>query len=537
MYHVECIDIHKDHPLFGYLDRACLCSNNMRNVANFYIRNLMTGLGKDPSARTENEVGVIQTVYIAVPQINAVLREKYELKARNIREDTALSDEERERKLKDLRCAQFSVPDAQHWFASYSLLDAVFKYTDNPDYRSFHSHVIQNAIRDCCESWMSYFKSLSTYSPSSAHTGKPRIPGYKKSGGRSTAVFSNIACSIKHQRLFFPKCEEEGSTSAKRPSLDVSALPRSSKEKLIEVRAVPYYGIYRIQIVTDDGLKEEDFLPKENDIIDSDGRSSGVMMMDLGLENFAAIADNRGNDPIVIKGGALKALNQWSSKRISFLTSELMKGHDTKTYHPPETKQIQSIRRKRDNIMRDTFYKTAHFICRTMRQRGLDYLIVGHSPGAKQGIDIGHKNNQAFVQIPYGKFISILQTVCVKYSVRLILQEESYTSKACFGKRDHIPTYGEDDNRLVSFSGERIKRGVYLQDDGKLINADINAAVNIGRKYDERIFPEDDDCEYLYGTVLSVTVRDVLRASQEYHRTESDPGQTGQRASVCPVSA
>jgi putative transposase len=259
--------------------------------------------------------------------------------------------------------------------------------------------------------------------------------------------------------------------------------------------------------------------------------------MDLGLENFAAIADNRGNDPIVIKGGALKALNQWSSKRISFLTSELMKGHDTKTYHPPETKQIHFIRRKRDNIMRDTFYKTAHFICRTMRQRGLDYLIVGHSPGAKQGIDIGHRNNQAFVQIPYGKFISILQTVCVKYSVRLILQEESYTSKACFGKRDHIPTYGEDDNRLVSFSGERIKRGVYLQDDGKLINADINAAVNIGRKYDECIFPEDDDCEYLYGTVLSMTVRDVLRASQEYHRTESDPGQTGQRASVCPVSA
>ncbi|MBO7699759.1 MAG: hypothetical protein J6S47_01615, partial [Eubacteriaceae bacterium] len=94
-----------------------------------------------------------------------------------------------------------------------------------------------------------------------------------------------------------------------------------------------------------------------------------------------------------------------------------------------------------------------------------------------------------------------------------------------------------DDNRLVSFSGERIKRGVYLQDDGKLINADINAAVNIGRKYDECIFPEYDDCEYLYGTVLSVTVRDVLRASQEYHRTESDPGQTGQRASVCPVSA
>ena len=39
MYHVECIDIHKDDPLFPYIDRACLCANNMYNVSNFYIRN------------------------------------------------------------------------------------------------------------------------------------------------------------------------------------------------------------------------------------------------------------------------------------------------------------------------------------------------------------------------------------------------------------------------------------------------------------------------------------------------------------------
>ena len=42
MYHVECIDIHKDDALYMYLDRACSCANNMRNTANFYIRNLMT---------------------------------------------------------------------------------------------------------------------------------------------------------------------------------------------------------------------------------------------------------------------------------------------------------------------------------------------------------------------------------------------------------------------------------------------------------------------------------------------------------------
>ena len=56
MYHVECIDIHKTDKMYLYIDRACLCANNMYNVANFHIRNLMTGLKKDISLRTENEL-------------------------------------------------------------------------------------------------------------------------------------------------------------------------------------------------------------------------------------------------------------------------------------------------------------------------------------------------------------------------------------------------------------------------------------------------------------------------------------------------
>ena len=55
MYHVECIDIHKTDKMYLFIDRACLCANNMYNVANFHIRNLMTGLKKDISLRTENE--------------------------------------------------------------------------------------------------------------------------------------------------------------------------------------------------------------------------------------------------------------------------------------------------------------------------------------------------------------------------------------------------------------------------------------------------------------------------------------------------
>ena len=150
MYHVECIDIHKDDPLFPYVDRACLCANNMYNVSNFYIRNLMTGLKKDERGRTANEAFVIKTVSASIPGINDSLREKYDRKVRKIRDTEGLSDEERMDRIGKVKHLQFQAPTAEKWFASYGLLDAVFKFTDNADYRAFHAHVIQNAVKACC---------------------------------------------------------------------------------------------------------------------------------------------------------------------------------------------------------------------------------------------------------------------------------------------------------------------------------------------------------------------------------------------------
>ena len=229
MYYVECIDIHKTDKMYLYLDRACQCANNMYNVANFHIRNLMTGLKKKGSQCTENEASVISTFASSIPGINSGLRVKLYVKALKIFSDCSLSDETREAKLSRMKCLRFSMPTAEKWFAPYELLDAVFRYTDNTDYRSFHSHVIQNAVSDCCEAWAGYFESLKTYPSSSGHTGKPKIPGYRKSGGRSTAVFSNLACSIKHGKLYFPYASDGSGKKRVRPGLDVSKLPHASK--------------------------------------------------------------------------------------------------------------------------------------------------------------------------------------------------------------------------------------------------------------------------------------------------------------------
>ena len=501
MYHVETIDIGKKHPMFSYIDRACLCANNMYNVANFHIRNLMTGLHKDEHERTQNERDVLRLVSESVPAINERLAEKYAARKKRIKDDKRLSGAVKAKRVDALKFSQFPLPTADKWFAGYGLLDALFRFTKNPDYLSFHSHVTQHAVKDCCLAWKAYFALLKT----SSLSGRPGIPRYKKSGGRSTAVFSYIACSIKHGHLRFP------TDGKKRYCLPVSSLPHASKDKLVEVRVMPYYGMYQVQIVTDDGIDEQSLIPSANSIVtpDTSGTTPGVLSIDLGLRNFAAMADNRGNVPVVIKGGAVKAENQWSA-----------------------TRQMKRISRKRDNFLRDTFYKYAHYIFRLMKERGLSYLVIGYNKGQKDSISLGHKNNQAFVQIPFHKFRCILKTVSYRYGIVVIEQEESYTSKASFPDNDPMPVYGEEQG-APAFSGTR-KGGLYRTSDNRPINADVNGAANIARKHNPLIFPKGMSADYICGTVMAVKHSDILRISQEYKR---NPGQTGQRACVCPVSA
>jgi len=80
------------------------------------------------------------------------------------------------------------------------------------------------------------------------------------------------------------------------------------------------------------------------------------------------------------------------------------------------------------------------------------------------------------------------------YGINLIEQEESYTSKSSFYSKDPIPVFGTKTE--IVFSGKRIKRGLYKEATGELINADLNGSLNILRKsivWNDTMF---NDCVY-----------------------------------------
>jgi len=91
------------------------------------------------------------------------------------------------------------------------------------------------------------------------------------------------------------------------------------------------------------------------------------------------------------------------------------------------------------------------------------------------------RTNQNFVQIPHARFIAMLTYKAELVGIRVEITEESYTSKASLLDLDPLPVRKNGDEKHT-FSGKRVKRGLYRASNGRYINADINGAGNIIRK-------------------------------------------------------
>ena len=74
------------------------------------------------------------------------------------------------------------------------------------------------------------------------------------------------------------------------------------------------------------------------------------------------------------------------------------------------------------------------------------------------------------------------------YFARLTADTRCMRNTACFYIRV-IPVYGKEDEK-PSFSGKRVKRGLYQSADGTCLNADVNGSGNILRKQYPDAFAE-----------------------------------------------
>ena len=157
------------------------------------------------------------------------------------------------------------------------------------------------------------------------------------------------------------------------------------------------------------------------------------------------------------------------------------------------SKTINQLLYKRTEQLRNYIGYYTNKLIDILKVEKISKLWVGYNKEWKKEVNIGKKNNQNFVSIPFRKILDILKYKLEDNGIEYKEQEESYTSKASYLDNDEIPIYKEETNE-IKFNGRRIKRGIYKSKQGKIINADLNGALNILKKSGEKLIEE---LEYL----------------------------------------
>ena len=109
------------NELNTYFDYITTSYKNMYNVANFYIRNCMTGIKKEPHKRTNNETEVLADIFNNIRSLNEIKINNWINKNKGTREDAMLA----------LNKKFFKYPTADKWFLNKYLIDGVMKMTKN----------------------------------------------------------------------------------------------------------------------------------------------------------------------------------------------------------------------------------------------------------------------------------------------------------------------------------------------------------------------------------------------------------------------
>jgi len=127
----------------------------------------------------------------------------------------------------------------------------------------------------------------------------------------------------------------------------------------------------------------------------------------------------------------------------------------------------------RNNQMTYGINKAAKFIIDHAKKEKVKDIMIGYNAGFKD-IKSNKQNHQWFKPIPIARLRDRIISLADENQIEYQVINGAYTSMASF--------IDKDDFKKREFSGQRIKRGLYRSKKGILINADLNASLNMIRK-------------------------------------------------------
>lgn len=330
----------------------------------------------------------------------------------------------------------------------------LLSHSKNVDYYALPCVISQQVLMQVDRSFKSFFKLLKK--KQSGKYNKPvNLPKYKDKTGYNTITINAVQLGVQFKR--------DGTLTIPNTAPNKIQFKVKNFSTCTQVRFIPCKGYIKLEAIynyNEPKMKED---------------NGNYLSIDLGIDNLCACASNVTNS-FLIDGKKLKQINQKYNKRKSELQSKL----PTNKYW---SNKLNNITKKRNFRINNYLHNTSAYIMNHAVSNNINTIIIGYNKGQKQDINIGRLNNQKFTEIPFYKLVNQIIYKGQMKGIRVILQEESYTSKASFFDNNEIPTYKKDNSENIKFSGKRIKRGLYKTASGLSVNADINGSLNILRKY------------------------------------------------------
>jgi len=352
---------------------------------------------------------------------------------------------------------------------------------DDPAYRALPSQTAQQTLKLLEENWTSFFEAIKAWKKvPSKFEARPKPPGVK--AGERVVVFTNQQarikccmkkcnksdpvlqnCHIKHY-LYFPK----------KVGLPPVRVNGDRIKHLNQVRIFPmnknvkrgrnYY--YMLEIVYQKAV-----VPLGLD-------TDRMLALDLGVNNIVACVSNvKGLRPFLVKGGPIKHINQYYNK----LRAKLQK-KNSRHGIKYQTRRSQQLDRKRNNKIDDLFHKLTRALIAFCIGHNIGTVVIGYNEKWKQRANMGRKNNQNFVDIPFHQLVQKITYKAKLVGIQVVRIEESHTSKCSFLDNEPIQHHDQYLGRRGVYRNGRLCRGLFKTKDGNIINSDINGASNILRK-------------------------------------------------------
>ena len=338
---------------------------------------------------------------------------------------------------------------------------------EHDNYRSFgYAKSAQQVLRLFQQNLRSYFAAIKDYTKNpTKYTGRPRFPKFRKSGERFQVIFTNQSTRLINNVITIAPKTFENKLSIR--------LRTNSTKKLCQVVFAPRNDYFLVYVI----YEVDDLIVSQH--------SSKVAAIDVGLSNLATVTFSEEDDPILYRSDLTKInhdFNRLTSNYVSILK---------KTQNKDTSKRRKRYSEKYSGLAEDRLHKISREIINDLSHRGVSTVIVGKNTGQK--INNKLKN---FVQVPLFRLINMIKYKAELAGITFIQVNESYTSGTSFLDNE-LPTKEFYDN------SRRKHRGLFISNDSKRINADVNASFQIMKKI-YKDFAYNDSVKYANPIVKTI---------------------------------